>query len=96
MLTVLRRRRLAPDPMVDEDGEPVLQRKIVHRAPEDMLMTLLGAGQFHAMRPAHEPAVHHGVRDFRVELQGIAGPVAEGLHRKGVVLALRQKASRCH
>src|SRR6185437_16601681 len=62
-------RLVAPEPALEEGGEPVAGGEIVDEAVGEVLVALLGAGKFHAMRAAHEPAVHHRVRHFRVELQ---------------------------
>ena len=37
-------RGLAADPVVDEQGQPVLEREIVHGAVKNVLVALLGAG----------------------------------------------------
>src|SRR3569623_2926963 len=88
------RNGLSADPVVDEGGEPGIRGLVVDEAVRNVLVPLLGSRQFPAMGAAHEPAVHHRVRDFRVELQRIAGAVAECLHREGVALGEELSASR--
>src|SRR5262249_17960719 len=55
----------------------------------DVLVALLGTGQFHAVCASHQPTIHHRVRHFRVKLKCVTGTEPEGLHGKGV--AFRQQ-----
>src|SRR3974390_253091 len=59
-----------------------------------MLVTLFCPRQFHSMRSAHKPAIHHGVRDFRMKLQRIAGVVSEGLNGEGISFGEQFAAGR--
>src|SRR5579885_137391 len=81
------RRRLAADPVVDEGGKPVARGKIVHGAVGDVLVALFGSRQFHAVGAAYQPAIHHGVRDLGMELQGVAGSAAECLDLEGLAFS---------
>src|SRR5689334_946135 len=47
--------RLAANPVIDEGGQPIARRHVVHRAVSNVLVALLGARQFHAVGAAHEP-----------------------------------------
>ena len=58
----------------------------MHGAAGDMLVARQGARQFQAMRAAHQPAIHHGVRHLGVKLQRVAAAVAERLDREGIAL----------
>src|SRR3974390_3427964 len=68
---------LAADPMIDECCQPVSRGMVVHRAISNVLMPLLGARQLHAMGAARQPAVHHGVGNFRVKLQAVASAITD-------------------
>src|SRR5579875_2824208 len=56
----------------------------------DMLVALFRSGKLHAVRAPHQPAIHHGVRDLRMELQSVAASVTKRLDLEDP-LALGQK-----
>src|SRR5262245_30371692 len=55
----------------------------------DVLVALLGTGQFHAVRTSHQPTIPHRVSPFRMKLKCVASTEPEGLYGKGV--AFRQQ-----
>src|SRR6476646_1570491 len=59
-----------------------------------MLVAREGAGQRHAVVAAHRPAAHHGVGDFRVELEA-EGAVTDTdrLHLEDVALGQQRRAA---
>ena len=46
------------------------------------------------MRAAHQPAIHHRVRDFGMELQRVAAAVAERLYRESIAFGQQFAAAR--
>src|SRR5262245_42310050 len=86
--------RCASNPVINEGSKPILRGQIVHRTVGDVLVALLGARQFHSMGAAHEPSVHHGVRDFRVELQRISRAKAKRLNRERIAFGQQLTAGR--
>ena len=59
-----------------------------------MLVRLPGVGRLHPLVGARRPAAHHGVGDFRVELQGDrVRPVLEGLRREKIAFRQQRRAA---
>src|SRR5262249_13641979 len=82
-------------PMVEEVGEPRADGEVVDRAVLEMRGALFGARHGHALLAARGPSAHHGVRNFRVELNAVGAPaVAERLHREGVAFGEQFRSGR--
>src|SRR5262249_42845123 len=76
--------RSPAEPALQKNAQPRPARKIVHRAIGQMRMPRSCSWHFQAVVSAHNPAVHHRVRDFGMKLQGEGAADTDRLHFENV------------